>query len=221
MLGLYRLKDWNNTPKMMRASTIKNKIEKGNKKKNKNLFAPPSEIMKVCNKKKFPKEYAKEIKILIIEFFSKTKSDEFNLFFEKEEDRQAVYSAYNSLYGIDDQKVKNTRNKFLESFLMSIERNTYLYIIHQNKIYDEIKNNWIKRKKKELENRKDLNFQDLKVILIKDFKETIKDREEKGLLKKEAITLEEENKEDDKKFNESQTKVLKKTLTKDNTKRPL
>lgn len=221
MLGLYRLMDWNNTPKIMRASSIKNKIEKGNKKKRKNLFAPPSEIIKVCSKKNFPKKYAKEIKILIIEFFSKTKSDEFNLFFEKEEDRQAVYSAYNSLYGIDDQKVKNTRNKFLESFLMGIERNTYLYIIHQNEIYNEIKNNWIKRKKEELENTKDLNFQDLKVILIRDLKKTIKDREEKGLLKKECITHEETIEEENKDFNESQTKVLKKTLTKDNTKRPL
>lgn len=221
MFGLYRLKDWNNVCKTMKASTIKNKIEKATKNKKNLLFAPPSEIIRTCSKKCFPYEYMEEIKILLIEYFSKMETEEFDLFLEKNEDRQAVYYAYNSLCEKDNERVKNAKNKFLESFLIGIERNTYLYILYTDETYNEIRNNWIRRKKEKLENEANLNFQELKVILNKDFKRTIKEAEEKGLLKGKSRTCEETSKEISENNSEKQTHVLKKVLTPNNKKRSL
>lgn len=212
MIGLYRLMDWKDKVKTMRASTIKKKVEKARDNNKGRLFAPPSEIIKVCNAKNFPDSFAYEIKILIIDYFSKIQDDKFDLFLEKEMDKQAVYYAYNSLFKKDDEKTKKVKVKFLESFLIGIERDTYLYIIHPNETYLKIRNNWIKNKLELFESQDILNFYELRVTLAEEFKGVIKEAEEKGLFKEDYSASPERIENVTRILDQEKSLVLKKSL---------
>lgn len=209
MIGLYRLMDWKDRFKTIRASTIKKKLEKANNNNKSRLFAPPSEIIKVCNRKNFPDSYAYDIKFLIIEYFSKIQDDKFDLFLEKEMDRQAVYYAYNSLHKMDDKRVKEVKSKFLESFLTGIEKDTYLYLIHPNETYIKIRDNWI-RKKEELENEENLNFYKLRLTLMEEFKNIINEAEEMKYFKGDYSASPEKIQNVTKILNDEKSLVLKK-----------
>lgn len=70
--NLFKIKDWNKEEHLMTDKELRDLIVEQSKKSNYNWLAPADELIKVCNNPEFNKDYAKDIKVAIVncyEFF--------------------------------------------------------------------------------------------------------------------------------------------------------
>lgn len=70
--NLFKIKDWNEEEHLMTDKELRDLIIKQSRKSDYSWLAPANELLKTCNNPKFNKDYAKDIKVAIVncyEFF--------------------------------------------------------------------------------------------------------------------------------------------------------
>ena len=150
---------------------------------NYNWIAPATELVRVCNEKCFPEEYAKGIKIAILNCFA-------NLETRKEEDftrslptdRVAVYSCYDSLDGTDADVVA-VKCKYLMAVIDAVTKYTQTecrFPLHLGPTYQRICEQWKKSKFHEYVSKEHIFWGQLRQELNDDFEKTIQMAEEEG-----------------------------------------
>lgn len=180
---VYMFQDNKGNYRVMSAKKIHKRVMEDSKKSNYNWIADADNLVFVCNCKTFPLEYAIDIKVAILNCFARLMS---NTLYKNNYELNPVYSAYNSLNGITDEKVIEARTNFLNAYLTDIMYESYAYLpVHSGKSFDEVCGEW---KRKNIENLLSSNFvyfNELIETLSNDFKETIRAEEEKGVFLKD------------------------------------
>lgn len=217
MFGLYTFMDWHGNFRTMRASTIHKKVGEASRQSNYNWIASATDLINVCNKKGFPIEYSIEIKSTILNCYATLITCEDDTTRRKKTDLKAVYYAYNSLYGIINEKAINARINFLNGFLSKICWNPWQFLIYRGESFLKVCNEWQNSKLKELINLDYINFDEMETLLEEDLAKTIKEAKEAGLFKEDEKIEEEIQKRRNKEivnyclgsYDKTKTKVLK------------
>ena len=159
-----------------------------------NWIASATELVKVCNAPEFPKGYAQDIKVAILNCFA-------SLEFKKDipshgepTDQEAVYYCYNSLSGIDG-KVVSAKTNYLLAIIKYIAFHHFGVLdthYHSGPTYFKIREEWVKKKLFENISKNEIDFRQLIQELHNDFDKTIKTAEEEGAFKKDDEEHEEE-----------------------------
>lgn len=185
MFDLYILNDWNGNPHIMSSSKIHKRIISDSNKSNYNWIASASELINVCNKKDFPKEKAYDIEVAILNCYSKLMTRDKEYLRMDVRDIISVYSAYNSLYGVDDCKVIEARERFLRSFISLTTHYSFLSISHHGKNFEDAKKEWIDNMFNELFKIEQIDFFNLFPQLKLEFTHKIQELEKSGLFDEE------------------------------------
>ncbi len=158
---------------------------------------PMTELFRVISMKEFPRHYAKEIEIAIINHFSSLEKNEK---FEATNEEYKVIDAIYSRLLLDEDETKDelmvsSRKGYLKAI---IEKSTILafnFKILPILQYENLKNKWIEEKFRQYENIYGINFPCLLEVLVKEFREYIETAKDKGLLlrEEEVDELEEKN----------------------------
>ena len=158
---------------------------------------PMPELFRVISMKEFPRHYAKEIEIAIINHFSSL--EESDKFEATNEEYKVIDAIYSRLLLAEDEKkdelMISSRKRYLKAI---IEKSTILafnFKILPILQYENLKNKWIEEKLRQYENIYGINFPCLLEVLVKEFREYIEDAYDKGLLlrEEEVNELEEKN----------------------------
>jgi len=119
MSRLYFIIDRDGFIHLISAEKLHKKIMEQSKESNYNFIAPITDLVRVCDKKSFPKEYALDIKLAILNSFSEL-FQKYNHRHILESDLESVYRLYNSLFSITDERVINARYNFLKIYLTEV-----------------------------------------------------------------------------------------------------
>ena len=150
-----------------------------------NWIASATELVRVCNEPNFPQEYAKGIKIAILNCFSHLAKMEEYPSNEEPTDNDAVYSCYNSLSSSDEDSAV-AKQKYLIAIIESITKYYHFeFPSHTGPIYKKTCKEWEKSKFDEWSSKEAIDFKQLIKDLEIDFDKTIKAAEEEGIFKKE------------------------------------
>lgn len=177
MIGLFKIKDWDEKEHLMTDKELRNLIIKQSKKSNYNWLAPADELIKVCNNPEFNKDYAKDIKVAIVKCYE--------TFLKGDCPGNIIYAfdAYNQLYdtaeNMVDKQVLEVRKKFLETFI----RRNIIWNKHFGNIdetFRKAKDKWVDDTAEKLLKVKQVSFDSLKDDLVSDFKKYIDEEMDKG-----------------------------------------
>jgi len=168
MSRLYFIIDRDGFIHLISAEKLHKKIMEQSKESNYNFIAPVTDLVRVCNKKSFPKEYAIDIKVAILNCFSEILK-KYNHRHILESDLESVYKLYNSLFSITDERVINARYNFLKIYLIYSVYDYRNKILYKEDFYLECLTEWQKKKFVELSKLEEISFDNLKFSLVLDF----------------------------------------------------
>ena len=187
MFNKYILVDRNHIPRIMSAKKIHERIMDDNSKLNHIwLTSSSSKIIHICKKENFPAKEAIDIKTAILNCYAELLLNKHNNLIRKTSDMDAVYYAYNSLYGIKNERVEETRKKFLKAIISSATCFSKMSLYPCGNNYINAKMEWSKEKFNEYYPKEEIDFKSLYSILRKDFNKRVKKLEEDGALKEDA-----------------------------------
>lgn len=143
MAGLFLIKDHYGYPHLMSDLHIRNRIIRESKKSNYDWLAPASELLAVCNKSNFNKNYAKEIKLAIVRCYTSLMLDDIS------DEISYAYQAVLELKDYEDDKsVQKVRENFIKEY---IQRGIlWVGIGNFHETFHRAKKKWVSDKTKEL-----------------------------------------------------------------------
>ncbi len=163
---LFSFKGHNGNTKLLSDKKIRNIVIKQSLKSNYDWIAPASELLALCNSKGFNKEYAKDIKVAIVNCYTSLLSGNAAI----SSDLRYPYQAMLELKEYENnENVQNTRRLFVESYIRRAIR--FVFFGNTSITFLDVRSEWIKMKSNELlltENSK-LDFEDIE----KEFREYI------------------------------------------------
>lgn len=167
------------------AKQLYNRIMEDSSNSDYEWIASATELVRICNEPDFPEEYAKGIKVAILNCFSHTLIKDDSPY-ALSTDPEAVYFCYNSL-SKTDELITHSKENFLRSL---IERITKCHFeieefYHYGPTYSRICKEWQESKFKEYVCEEQLDFNKLIKTLDMDFGETIQSAEEQGAFDQE------------------------------------
>lgn len=161
-----------------------------------NWIASATELVKVCNEPEFPKEYAQDIKVAILNCFARLEFKKHIRSRSEPTDKEAVYYCYNSLSGIDE-KVISAKTNYLLAIIKDIAFHHFSSLdihYHAGPTYSNLREEWVKKKLFETISKNEIDFRQLIQDLHNDFDKMIKAAEEAGAFKKDDEEFREEMK---------------------------
>lgn len=185
MFNIYILIDWYGIPHIMSANQIHKRIMKDSSKSNHNWLTSASELMRICNKKDFPEKEAIDIKTAIVNCYAEIIINKYDNSYREATDMNAVYKAYNSLYGIQNETAQKARKNFLNSYI-SLVCSPRMEEFNIGKNYLNAQTEWRKETFDELIHKEELDFIALFSMLKADFRQKVKELEKNGLLAEDA-----------------------------------
>ena len=180
-----------------KAKDLLYRIITDSKKSNYDWIASASELVRVCETADFPKQYAIQIKIAILNCFANLLQNENNSIRPKrtkrktditsQDDIDAVYDCYNSLFNIT--QAHEVRLKFLIEVIKSCSsaRSGLDLPYHFGQTYIEKCNTWIDQQVKKCISQENINFHELKEELRKKFAEAVRTDEVNGCYRDEEL----------------------------------
>lgn len=178
----YAVKGWNGRTYVLTARQLYERILEDSK-SDYNWIAPATELVRVCNKKDFPEWEATVIKTIILNCFANLELKRKCSSRGKPTDKQAVYSCYHSLQGIEDERMIKVREKYLKAVIEATTNNTerqLRYSYYMGPCYVKVCKEWAKEKFEEWRSKEDIDFDQLKKYLYADFDKALKKAEEAG-----------------------------------------
>lgn len=180
----YRVIGWRGEVYYLTAKQLYETVE-DELKSNYNWITSTIELVKVISSHNFPEEYAKRIKIKILNCFASLEMK--REYMDLTTDRPAVYVCYNSLKG-NDPDIIAAKNRYLNAIIKGVvkyDRTEYRIPLHRGSKYQSICNRWRKAKFDENISKEYIDFEKLIEDLYASFEKMIQTAEENGLLKEE------------------------------------
>lgn len=181
----YCIKDWRGIKHFLTDEELYNRI-KEDCKSDYSWIASATELVKACSSAGFSEEYAKYIKIAILNCFARLEFRREKRSYRKSTDNNAVYFCYNSLKGTDIEVIE-TKQTYLSAIIKGITLYHFEFPIHTGPTYFKICEEWREKKYNESIVKEKINFKKLIKELHKDFERTIRDAENEGKLEKEDV----------------------------------
>ena len=170
MFNIYRVKDLNGGFHLVKPKKIYNRA---NLRLNPNpykWYIPIEELDRVCKNKNFPKDFSKKIQLKILSFYSMLMYSNDVYLVDNPEALEIAFATYNSLGNSKDEEIKTARHNFLKSYLEYIIYSAKVsQEVRQSQVYREISSKWQETEFQTLHHKKQLNFTELKPILISSF----------------------------------------------------
>ena len=162
MFNIFLITDWKGNSFIITDKELRDRIINDSKDSENRLIVPAGELLKTCNKKSFNKEYAKDIKIAVVNYYALILYNG-----DITSDINYAYQAFNELFNNDDELSKKARYNFLKAFIF---RNTiFLSLQYCNYTYCKLENEWKKRKTDELLEESYINFNVLEDRIKKEY----------------------------------------------------
>lgn len=152
-----------------------------------NWIASATELVRVCNESDFSEEYAKGIKIAILNCFANWETKKEYPGYTLPTDKAAVYSCYHSLDGTETEVVA-VKSKYLMAVIEAItlyDKTQVRFPFHIGPAYTKICKEWKKSKFDDSFSKSDIDFEKLREELYEDFEKTIRKAEEEGTFKED------------------------------------
>ena len=142
-----------------------------------------SEIVRICQEKSFPKEYAQKIKIAIVNCFANKQIDG-NI--RLPTDEEAVNFCYNSLADTS-QEADKARQRYLRAVIEAIAKYHFRIVDfnHAGPTYTKLCEEWKNERFAEYSKMPFLDFKKLRTVLDEDFEKTMKEKERQGAFKQD------------------------------------
>jgi len=184
-LGLYRInglhKKYFKTAKQLYKRVLNDSESK------QEWIASYAELVKVCQKQKFPRKYAKEIMICILNASSNSDSNTKRIHSSTElsEDEKAKYFCYKQLAKSTDEKAITSRATFFASIIDNMIENgprDIRFLILRDEIYNEICSEWKKTMMEMFYKDELVNIENIKSFLEIDFYNTIINAKNKKII---------------------------------------
>lgn len=182
----FSVKGWNGTKYQLTAKQLYERVL-ADSQSDYNWIASATELVRVCNDPDFPIEYAKKIKLLILNCFANLELKKEYESHGKSTDAQAVYSCYNSLQDTDEDVI-TVKTKYLKAIISSVVKyDSYSVRFHRHlgPTYNKICKNWQQEKFDFYFKQNQIDFVRLRKILYVDFDDTIKEAEKEGAFVKD------------------------------------
>lgn len=150
-----------------------------------NWIAPAHSLVKVCKKPGFSEEYALDIKCAILNCFAniehRANSGGDRYIIDSCSDKEAVWYCYNSLYGKEDEKVKQARERYLVEMISAGCVVRYFDpLFHPGPTFRKIREDLISSRFKELIMKENVDFVNLETVIHSEFVALVKKAEEEG-----------------------------------------
>lgn len=173
MAGLFYITDHDGNRHVMTDRELRTLIIKQSRKSDYNWLAPANELLKTCNDPKFNKDYAKDIKVAIVNCYAN--------FLKGDCPGNIVYAfdAYNELFECNDERVLEARKKFLKAF---IRRNIFWnkHFGNIDETFWKAKDRWVDDTAEKLLEVRQVSFGSFKDDLVRDFEKYIDEEMDKG-----------------------------------------
>lgn len=177
-LGLYRIIGFDGNPHYMSAKKIYKRVLKDSN-SDKDWLASVPELLKICERPDFPKDYAEKIKICILKYFANME------IYKKERPKchmqkgtnTAVKNCYNSMRFLKNENVISARKKYFDAILDSVIRSfdTLQISSRFDSAYKQVCRNWKKAMFEEyFENQPIKDIEKMKGLLKIELHDTIK-----------------------------------------------
>lgn len=179
----FSVKGWNGTKYQLTAKQLYERVL-ADSQSDYNWIASATELVRVCNDPDFPIEYAKKIKLLILNCFANLELKKEYESHGKSTDSEAVYFCYNSLDSTN-KEVSTVKEKYLTAIIKSVikyDTDSVRLPIYSGPKYHELCEKWQKEKFHEYASQKSIDFKQLRKDLYKDFGCTIKKASDEGIL---------------------------------------
>lgn len=151
-----------------------------------NWIAPATELVRVCNRAKFPEKYAHEIQIAILNCFANLENKKEVGFHQKPTDADAVNFCYNVLADVSEEANK-VRQKYLKAVIEGITKYHFrlLDFSHYGPTYHKICEEWKRIKFEEYCHFSSLDFKKLRKYWDDEFDKIMRTAEEEGVFQKD------------------------------------
>ena len=180
----YTIKGHRDETYSLTAKGLYNRIMATSKQSDYNWIASATELVRVCNKPKFPKHYAQEIKLAILNCFANLESKVYDESYRGPTDNDAVYSCFNSLSGTNE-RIRYVKHKYLKALITTTIENYFEIPVHSGENFHTFCTEWEKAKFEEFCNSKIINFEKFRKYLSSNFEEQITLAENQGLFEEE------------------------------------
>lgn len=177
----YLIRGWGNVKYRMTDKQIYERVLSDSK-SDYNWIASATELVRVCNDRHFPEKYAVRIKCLIINCFANLELCQEVPSRTLSTDDAAVYSCYNSLPDTDKGTV-DAKEKYLKAVIAAVVKYDGFEVRirwYSGPVYEKKVKDWKEAKFAEYASAKEIDFDQLRKDLSKDFDAMIKKAEEDG-----------------------------------------
>ena len=177
------LTDWSGNRHSLTAKKIYTRVMKDSQ-SDYDWIAPATELIKVCTQPEFPKKYAIEIEIAILNCFANLETQREIESYHRSTDPDAVNFCYNSLANVT-LRANLIRHKYLLAFLEGITKYHHFDFNHYGPTFYKICEEWKENKYEEYHKYRSLDLSKLWKALDKEFDLIIKTAEKEGIFKDE------------------------------------
>lgn len=180
----YIIEDWKGQEHRLTAQELYDRI-KSDTKSNYGWIAPATEIVKICQFSDFPKEYATEIEVLILNCFAALELQKEVPSYGKPTDNEAVIFCYNDLADSENSEAAPARLNYLKNVIAGIVKYyDYGLRAHPGDEYRRFCQEWVYKKTAEYALEDSIDFEQLRKSLKIDFETAVKHEEHVGTFEK-------------------------------------
>ena len=181
MRRVYFFKDWNGGWHFWSAQKLHERVIKDTEVPNYDWITSATKIVRICKKRDFPKQYAKEIKVAILKCFTSMENKCIWKGACEPTVDAAVHYCYNSLT-TKEEEVVNAKREYLKAMIRksSLVPNYSHSFYIKGATYLKLQEEWRNKKLDEFVSKKEIDFEQLLKALEADFNQTIKDAEDAG-----------------------------------------
>lgn len=181
----FKIIDWNGKKHYFTAKQLYEHILKDAKSKH-NLITSVSDILELCDRIDFPQNYARKIKLLILEHSAMLEIRREIWPLQKSGDKEAVYSCYNSLTGTEPE-VLETKSNYVCAIIEGVAKYHFSLIDfnHRGPTYQKICDNWKTEQVEKYSSQPQLDFHVLRSCLNESFDTVMRKAESEGTFKVE------------------------------------
>lgn len=192
-MTLFCVRTWNNKKRYFTAKGLYKRIMKDSK-SDYGWIASASELVSVCERADFPKKYALEIELAILNCFANLELKRHIPSTCASNDRASVDFCYRAVMDAnitDDPRINAVRYKYLKAIIAGVVKykatlgDTLRLTSHYGPAYSKICEVWRKERFEEYKDVYLSSAYELRLALVESFNQTIKTAEERGVFEKE------------------------------------